>query len=121
MDAAVPSRDRVEQLIGAYFDAITAQDADGLGAMFGADGELSTVIGTYRGAVEVAGFYRGVFAMGETAPRPGALLVEGNRVAVEIVLELAGSPSRFADFFTVAVGPDGPRIDRLVIYRGGDG
>lgn len=121
MAAGVPSREQVEQVIGDYFAAITAQDADALGALFGPDGELVTVIGAYRGADEVAGFYRDVFAMGETAPRPGPLLIEGDRVAVEIILELAGSPSRFADFFTVAVGPHGPCIDHLVIYSGGAG
>src|SRR5262249_41600022 len=47
-------------------------------------------------------------------PEPGPLLVEGERVAVEIRLRMAGNVTLVADVFTLAGG----RIRRLAIYTG---
>jgi len=115
-----PGRAEVETIVASYFDGIRRGDAGALAALFADDGELVTPVGRFVGGDAVAGFYENVFAMGETAPLPGPVLVEGNRAAVEIVLELGGNVSRYGDFFTLGTDGDGHvRIDRLVIYQGG--
>jgi ketosteroid isomerase-like protein len=97
----------------AYFAAITAHDADAVAACFTADAELITAAGIFRGPAEIGDFYRqNAFQFEDLRPTPGPLLVDGDRVAVEIDLFMAGATTPVADFFTV----EGDRIRRLVIY-----
>ncbi len=101
--------------IHAYFGAIRARDADALRGLFTDDAQLTTVTGTYTGLDEILGFYRDlVFKVDDLWPEPGALIVDGDRVAVEIRLRMAGNTSYVADVFTLA----GDRIHRLAIYTG---
>jgi len=101
--------------VDAYFAAIRARDADRLGALFTADAELVTAAGTFRGPDAIAGFYRDLaFAVADLWPDPGALLVDGDRIAVEIELRMNGAVSPVCDVFTLRDG----LITRLVIYAG---
>jgi ketosteroid isomerase-like protein len=100
-------------LARAYFAAVTDHDADAVAACFADDAELVTATGTYRGPQAIADFYRqNAFQFDDLRPSPGPLLVEGDRVAVEIDLFMGGRSSPVADFFTIHEG----RIQRLVIY-----
>ncbi len=99
----------------AYFAAITAHDADAVAACFTDDAELITAAGAFHGPAAIADFYRNnAFQFDDLRPSPGPLLVDGNRVAVEIDLYMGGSTTPVADFFTI----EGDRIRRLVIYLG---
>ena len=97
----------------SYFAAITAHDADAVQACFHDDAELVTATGTYRGPAAIGDFYRqNAFQFEDLRPAPAPLLVDGDRVAVEIELQMGGRTTPVADFFTI--GDD--RIRRLVIY-----
>jgi len=99
----------------AYFAAVRAKDADALLQLFSRDAELVTLAGTFVGPEAIAGFYRDVaFTVDELRPEPGPLLVDGDRVAVEIRLTMNGTVSLVGDFFTLAGG----RITRLAVYSG---
>jgi len=102
-------------VVESYFAAIRAKDADALGALFTDDAQLVTLAGTFTGPDAIAGFYRELaFQVDDLWPEPGPLLVDGDRVAVEIRLRMNGTVSLVGDFFTLA----GDRISRLVIYNG---
>ncbi|HEX4493477.1 MAG TPA: nuclear transport factor 2 family protein [Acidimicrobiia bacterium] len=101
--------------IDAYFAAIRAKDADALGALFTDDAQLVTLAGTFTGPAAIAGFYRDLaFRVDDLWPEPGPLLLDGDRVAVEIRLRMNGTVSLVGDFFTLV----GDRIARLVIFNG---
>jgi ketosteroid isomerase-like protein len=101
--------------VRAYFEAIRARDVGALARLFHPDAELVTAAGTFRGADAIAGFYRDfAFAIDDLWPEPGPLLVDGDRVAVEISLRGGGSVMPVADFFSLADG----LITRIVIYGG---
>jgi ketosteroid isomerase-like protein len=102
-------------VVDAYFAAIRARDADALRELFTSDAELITQAGTFVGPDTIADFYRDLaFQVDDLWPEPGPLLVEGERVAVEIRLRMAGNVTLVADVFTLADG----RIRRLAIYTG---
>ena len=102
-------------VVDAYLGAIRARDADALRELFTSDAELITQAGTFVGPDAIAGFYRDLaFNVEDLWPEPGPLLVEGERVAVEIRLRMAGNVTLVADVFTLAGG----RIRRLAIYTG---
>jgi ketosteroid isomerase-like protein len=102
-------------LIEAYFDAIRARDASGLASLFSADASLVTAAGTFHGRDAIESFYRDLaFLVEDLYPEPGPLVIDGDRVAVEIRLRMNGSVSMMSDFFTLGDGV----ITRLVIYTG---
>jgi ketosteroid isomerase-like protein len=102
-------------VINDYFNAIRARDLDGIGASFTDDATLITAAGTFTGRDAIVGFYRDLaFAVEDLWPEPGPLLVDGDRVAVEIDLRMGGRITHVADVFTLADG----RIARLAIYTG---
>jgi len=102
-------------VVDAYFAAIRARDADALRELFTSDAELITQAGTFLGPDAIAGFYRELaFKVDDLWPDPGPFLVEGERVAVEIRLRMAGTVTLVADVFTLA----GDRIRRLAVYTG---
>jgi hypothetical protein len=106
----------IEEVARAYFDAVAVHDADAVKACFADDGELITATGRYRGPEEIATFYRDTtFTAADLRPAPGEFFVVGNRLMVEIVLELNGGRTAVADFFTV----EGDKIERLAVYLGG--
>ena len=103
------------EVVGRYFAAITAHDAAAVAACFADDAVLVTAAGTFEGPAAIADFYaRTAFQFEDLRPAPGPLVVDGDRVAVEIELFLGGATTPVADFFTVS----GERIRRLVIYTG---
>jgi len=105
----------VEELIGAYFDAIRERDVDALRGLFTEDAELVNAAGTWTGPDAIAEFYAGTaFGFADLSPTPGPLLVDRDRVAVEIVLRMDGRDTAVADVFEVRDG----RIARLAIYLG---
>jgi len=102
-------------VVDAYFAAIRAKDADALGALFTDNADLVTVAGTFTGPTAIAGFYRDLaFQVEDLWPEPGPLIVDGERVAVEIALRMNGKVSLVGDFFTLRNG----RIERLLICSG---
>jgi uncharacterized protein (TIGR02246 family) len=101
----------------AYFAAVTAHDADAIAACFAEDGELVTNTGTFDGREAIRGFYRDILLQSsDVRPSPGPLIVDGNRVAVEIDLLRGGRHILVGDFFTI----DGGKISRLVIFFGSE-
>jgi hypothetical protein len=107
----------IEEVAQAYFDAVIAHDVDAVKACFADDSELITTTGRYRGPEEIAAFYRdNAFRAADLRPEPGAFLVVGNQLMVEIALAVDGRRTAVADFFTV----DGDKIRRLAVYLGGE-
>jgi hypothetical protein len=105
----------MSRVVDEYFAAIRAKDADALAALFTADAQLVTLAGTFTGPEAIAGFYRDLaFQVDDLWPEPGPLLVDADRVGVEIRLRMNGTVTLVGDFFTLA----GDRIARLVIYTG---
>jgi ketosteroid isomerase-like protein len=103
------------EAIPAYFAAIRARDVDALGALFTEDAELVSAAGTVSGRDAIMSFYRDVaFEVDDLWPDPGPLIVEGDRVAVEIRLRMGGTTTLVGDVFTLAQG----RIARVAIYNG---
>jgi ketosteroid isomerase-like protein len=99
----------------AYFAAVTAHDADAIQACFADDAELVTAAGTFRGREAIGGFYRdSMLKAGDLRPSPGPLIVDGNRVGVEIDLLTGGRHIAVGDFFTI----EDDKIARLVIFFG---
>jgi hypothetical protein len=96
----------------AYFAAVTAHDADAVVACFADDAELVTGGKSYRGATAIGDFYRQSITVPDLRPSPGPYVVDGNHLAVEIDLFVAGTHLAVADFFTIEDG----KIGRLVIY-----
>ncbi len=102
-------------VVRAYFEGVTAHDADAVRACFADDAELVTAAGRFVGADAIGGFYRdNLFQADDVRPTPGPLIVDGNRVAVEIDLLTGGRHIAVGDFFTI----DGDKIRRLVIFFG---
>jgi ketosteroid isomerase-like protein len=103
------------EVVDAYFAAIRNKDAGALLTLFAPDAQLVTAAGTFTGPDAIAGFYRDLaFLVEDLWPEPGPLLVDDDRVAVEIRLRMNGNTTLVGDFFTVAGG----KISRLVIYNG---
>jgi ketosteroid isomerase-like protein len=101
--------------IHAYFAAIRARDADALGELFTDDAELVSLAGTFAGRDAIVAFYRDIaFKIDDLWPDPGPLIVDGDRVAVEIRLRMGGAITLVGDVFTLAGG----RIARVAIYSG---
>jgi ketosteroid isomerase-like protein len=101
----------------AYFAAVTAHDPEAIQACFADDAELVTNTGTYRGREAIGGFYRDTLLQyDDVRPAPGPLIVDGNRVAVEIDLFRGGRHIAVGDFFTI----EGGKIRRLIIFFGSE-
>ena len=101
--------------IPAYFAAIRARDVDALGALFTDDAELVSAAGTFSGRDAIVAFYRDLaFSVEDLWPEPGELIVDGDRVAVEIRLRMGGTTTLVGDVFTLDAG----RIARVAIYNG---
>jgi aldehyde dehydrogenase (NAD+) len=99
-------------VVEAYFAAVTAGDPSAVGALFATDAELHNATGTLRGSDEITRMYEAGLKPGAMKPNPGPLVVEGDRVAVEIDLSANGKQVLLGDFFTIRSG----RIQRLAIY-----
>ena len=96
-----------------YFEAIRAHDVEGIKAVFAEDAELVNAAGTVTGRDAIADFYATTaFTLDDLSPSPGPFVVAGDRLAVEITLQMAGSTHRVADFFEIRDG----LVQRLVIY-----
>ena len=102
-------------VVDAYFEAIRRRDVDALRGLFTDDAQLVTLAGTFVGPDAIAGFYRDLaFAVDDLWPEPGTLLIDGDRVAVEIRLRMNGNVSLVGDFFTFRGG----KISRLAVCTG---
>jgi ketosteroid isomerase-like protein len=103
---------RNEVVVTAYFEAIRARDADALAALFAIDAELESTAGISRGREAIGAFYRDLaFLVDDLWPDPGPLVVDGDRVEVEIQLRMNGAITPVRDYFTLRDGA----ITRLVI------
>ena len=101
-----------ESVVRAYFEAVEAGDAQSVRSLFAPDAELSSAAGSVTGADGIGVMYERAFSTGASRPRPGPLVVDGERIAVQIELETDGGSARLGDFFTISDG----RIQRLAIY-----
>ena len=100
----------------AYFAAIRARDVEGIKTVFAPAGELVTPTGSYVGPDRIAEFYTAqAFTAPDLQPQVGAFVIDGERLAVEIVLQMYGQKSRVADVFEIRDG----LIQRLAVYLGG--
>ncbi len=99
-------------LADAYFAGVTAHDPDAVQACFAHEAELVNGTTTLRGAEAIGDFYRQSITVPDLKPTPGPYVVDGNRLAVEIDLFVAGNHIHVADFFTF----EHDKITRLVIY-----
>ncbi|MEW2118929.1 SDR family NAD(P)-dependent oxidoreductase [Streptomyces sp. NPDC005474] len=113
LGATQPTRSPAEAA-RRYFDAVLRKDADALQALFAEDAEFDVPGTTLTGNTAIAAFYRELFTTSSPEPSPGPLLVDGDRVAVQIALHNQGQDFRMADFFTVT--SEG-RIARMVAYQ----
>jgi hypothetical protein len=95
-----------------YFASVTAHDADAVQACFAEDAELVTGGQMYQGAAAIGDFYRQSIQVPDLRPSPGPYVVDGDHLAVEIDLSVAGTHLAVADFFTIV----DDKIRRLVIY-----
>jgi ketosteroid isomerase-like protein len=103
----------IDETVRSYFEAIRTRDVEALRRLFTPDAELVSAFGIVNGRDAIAGFYANyAFSFDDIWPEPGPLIVEGDRVAVEITLTMAGRTTQVADVFDV--GNDG--IRRLAIY-----
>jgi hypothetical protein len=96
----------------AYFAGVIAHDADAVQACFARDAVLINGGTVLRGVDEIGAFYRANLQIEDLRPAPGPYVVDGDRLAVEIVLHVVGQDFELADFFTIVDG----EITRLVIY-----
>ena len=96
-----------------YFAAIRGKDVGGIKAVFADDAELMHAAGTVAGRDAIAEFYATTaFKIDDLSPSPGPFVVDGERLAVEITLQMAGNTHRVADFFEIRDG----LVQRLAIY-----
>lgn len=96
-----------------YFAAIRARDVEAIRSCFADDSELINAAGTVVGRDAIAEFYaKTAFAFGDLEPHPGPYILDGDRLAVEIDLRMAGRSNRVADVFEIRDG----LIHRLAIY-----
>ncbi len=115
VDAAAGSAKGPRETATAYFRAIATRDVETIRRLFAPDAELVSMAGTFRGPDEIAEFYaQTAFGFHDLMPHPGPYLVDGERLAVEIELEMGGNRNAVADFFTIRDG----LVHRLVIYMG---
>jgi len=96
-----------------YFAAIRARDPEAIKTCFAEDADLVNAAGTVKGRDAIAEFYASTaFTFDDLAPSPGPFLIDGDRLAVEIDLRMAGAAHRVADFFEIRDG----LVQRLAIY-----
>jgi ketosteroid isomerase-like protein len=101
------------EVVTRYFDAIRTRDVEGVKACFADDAVLVNVLGTLEGRDAIGSFYAdSAFQVDDLDPHPGPYLVDGDRLAVEIDLTMAGRTQRVADVFHTSGG----LITRLAIY-----
>lgn len=106
-----------ESMASRYVEAVNAQDADRLLALFAPDALLLHPVGRFEGTDAIAGFYRDVVFLGQAE----ATVVEHHAFdRVEVALLEATSPLdpdaatvHAADVFTINASGT---LDRLEIY-----
>jgi hypothetical protein len=81
-------------------------------ACFADDAELLAGGAAYQGVQAIGDFYHQSITVPDLRPTPGPYVVDGNRLAVEIDLFVAGGHIHVADFFTF----ENDKIRKLVIY-----
>lgn len=88
-----------------YFARVRARDLSVVD-LFHEDAELIGLGTRRQGRAAILEFYRGVIERAGPTPRQlGSLLADGERVAVEILIELAGGATVHAvDLFTIEQG-----------------
>jgi hypothetical protein len=88
----------------AYFAGVIAHDPDAVQACFARDAVLINGETVLHGADEIGAFYRANLQIEDLRPTPGPYVVDGDRLAVEIVLHVVGQDFELADFFTIVDG-----------------
>jgi hypothetical protein len=99
-------------VVNAYFACVTAGNADAVTSLFADEAVLQNAAGTLIGADAIRRMYRKGLRPGAMKPTPRKMVVDGDKVAVEIDLVTNGGSVALADFFTVVEG----KIQRLAIY-----
>jgi len=73
---------------------------------------LENAAGTLVGSQAIKRMYQNGLKPGAMRPSPRQMVIEGNKVGVEIDLDANGQSMTLADFFTIVDG----KIQRLAIY-----
>ena len=110
-------RHEAASVVGSYFAAIGPRDVEAIRDVFHDRCRplAARGLGVTAGRDAIAAFYRdAAFQFADLEPRPGPLVVDGNRVAVEIALRMNGTTTAVADVFEV----DADGIRRLAVYLG---
>ncbi len=116
------SKEDVLNVVDAYVKAVRSGDNKALRATFADDMEMmcrpmaGVETGHMTGGDAIAAFYAKLLKdRGGANPHPGPLIVDGDRVAVEIDAHHAAFIDEVADFFTIRNG----KIQRLAVYSAG--
>jgi len=101
------------ETVNAYFTAMRKKDAAAHRSLFCADAELVNSFGTFVGLDAICDFYRDfAFTVDDLWPEPEPLIIDGDRVAVELRARANGEWTLYADFFTLR----DDKIARMVMY-----
>ena len=86
-----------------YFRAVTQHDAEALRSLFAPDAVLRTRDKTLLGPDEIARFYtEGAFTYEDLSPHPWKLQIDGDRVVVDLELQIDRTRIPIRDIFTMA-------------------
>jgi len=99
-------------VVDAYFGCVAAGYPDAVASLFAEEAVLQNAAGTLIGSAAIKRMYQNGLKPGAMRPNPRKMVVDGNKVAVEIDLVANGQSMTLADFFTIVEG----KIQRLAIY-----
>jgi hypothetical protein len=116
MQAGVAAEtDGPAQVMERYFKAVQSHAVEPILDVFAPDAVLVTADREIVGHDKIREFYLGgVLKCKNFTPKPGPLLINGESLAVEIVLQCDGADRHVGDFFTMKNG----KITRMVVYSG---
>jgi ketosteroid isomerase-like protein len=99
-------------LIGDYFAAVTAHDADLLRTLFAPDATFDVDGDLRRGHEQILAYYtQRTFTFDDFRPEAQPIQVDGSKVTVDIDVHIGGADNRVRDVFELRDG----RITSLVV------
>lgn len=100
------------EVVAAYFAAVAAGDPAKVAGLFANDAVLVNAAGSLYGSEAISRMYHNGLAQNSMQPAPGELLIDGEKVAVEIDLTTNGQTVKLCDIFVIRHG----KISSLSIY-----
>lgn len=112
---AADAQDGPAQVMDNYFKAVQSHSVENILAVFAPDAVLSTADKDIVGHDKIREFYLGgVLKCRNFTPKPGPYMLNGDSLAVEIVLQCDGVDKQVGDFFTMKNG----KITHMRVYSG---